>query len=91
MDFSEQLDALQQHAAEAKSAAQAAATESHDQLSTAVWKFVGDRAGFVGDLDGVVGQRAIGGSLERSDSSSMRFPARPPTGRASSHPSAQSE
>ncbi len=32
MDFSEQLDALQQHAAEAKSAAQAAATESHDQL-----------------------------------------------------------
>ncbi len=32
MDFSAQLDALQQHVAEAKSAAQAAASESRDQL-----------------------------------------------------------
>jgi hypothetical protein len=32
MDFSAQLDALQQRAAEAKAAAQAAATESREQL-----------------------------------------------------------
>jgi hypothetical protein len=32
MDFSRKLDALQQHATDAKSAAQSAVAESHDQL-----------------------------------------------------------
>jgi hypothetical protein len=35
MDFSTQLDALQRHVAQAKSAAQAAATESRDQITEA--------------------------------------------------------
>jgi len=42
MDFSTELDALQKHAADAKAAAQAAATETRDQLKQRIGQAQGD-------------------------------------------------